>query len=153
MSVEALRAIERAHAILAWLATLALVLSALASLRRGPARRGLLGAGALASALLLITGALGALLDEGYRGRLRQRLFLASPTLGWLFERKLHLAFGAILLAISALSALLALRRDDAAGPRARSLARAVTLALGASALLALFASVASTLVARRAIF
>lgn len=153
MSLEALRLLERAHAILAWIATIALLFSAVVALRKGPSARGLLGASALGGALLLGTGALGLLLDEGYRSRLRQRLFLASPDLGWLFERKLHLAFGAMLLAVAGLASLVALRRAAPSGDRATALTRAVKLALGASALLALFASIASALVARRAIF
>jgi hypothetical protein len=30
---------------------------------------------------------------------LRQAIFIAAPAVGWLFERKEHLAFGAVLLA------------------------------------------------------
>lgn len=153
MSLEALRLLERAHAILAWIATIALLISAVLALRRGPSTRGLLGAGALGGALLLGTGALGLLLDEGYRSRLRQRLFLSSPDLGWLFERKLHLAFGAALLFVAGLASLLAFRRAAPSAERSRALARAAKLGLAASALLALLASIASALVARRAIF
>jgi hypothetical protein len=153
MTVDALRAIARAHAILAWLATAAIV-AALVIARR-PARRAAVIAGAVASALVVSASALGIALHDPYRSRLRQRLFVASSALGWLFERKQHLAFGAVLLGLGALAALSASRRVDDApnGAASRDLARAAWIAWLASALFALAASIASTIVARRAHF
>jgi hypothetical protein len=156
MSLEALRAIERAHAVVAWLATIAALLAAVRAHGRDPGRRASLAPASLGALLLLVACASGLLLDEGYRSRLRQRLFVASPAMGWLFERKLHLAFGALLLAITGVASLLGGRRahDVARGEATRrSLARAATLALTSAALLALAASIAGALVARRTMF
>ncbi len=41
----------------------------------------------------------GALLYGPYRAVLKQRIFQTAPTVGLLFERKEHLAFGALLFA------------------------------------------------------
>jgi hypothetical protein len=99
---------------------------------------------------------LGAALDEGYRAHLRQRLFLAAPALGWLFERKVHVAFGAVLLGVAA-AALTAVRHRTEVrpgdAPVARELGRGAAIAWTAAAVLAVAASVASAVVARRAGF
>jgi hypothetical protein len=100
------------------------------------------------------TGALGLLLHAPYQGRLRQRIFLQSPRIGWLFERKEHLSFGAIALAWCALAALVTLelraRRRGAAPADAvsKDLHRAVVRAYAASAFLAAAAAAASSIVA-----
>lgn len=155
MSLEALRALSRAHALVAWMATAALIAAATASAL--PRARRLLGAlGAVAAALVASAGVLGALLHDGYRARLRQKLFVSSASLGWLFERKLHLGFGAAMLAASALSITILLRRAERRrGPSAprEEHARAARIAWISAALLALFASVASAIVARRSSF
>ena len=82
----------------------------------------------------------------------RSKLSLASATLGWLFERKHHFAFGAALIAVSAAATTIAQRRarDATLG---RELARAAMIGWSASLLLALAASIASAIVARRAVF
>jgi hypothetical protein len=99
-------------------------------------------------------------LDLPYRGRLRQKVFIDSAALGWLFERKLHLSFGAVALAWCALALLtagaLARRAHAGAHPPAAPPAWAADLerggraALIASAALTLLAAVFSAIVARR---
>src|SRR5262249_1454342 len=153
--------IARAHGIAAWVATALLVATAWAVVR-WPTRRRIgiwMGAGAILSSAL--AGALGLLLDDAYRSRLRQRLFVEAPALGWLFERKEHLAFGAVLLGWSAFWSLGAAwlvarapRRGDGRYGRASTLSndlgRAATVGWAAAALLSLAASIASAIVARR---
>jgi hypothetical protein len=149
VNVETLRAVERAHAISAWAAT-ALSIAA-AGLFASSSRRAR-PVGVLAATLVVVTGALGFALNDPYRARIRQKLFLASPSLGWLFERKLHAAFAAVLFAVCAIAAQGALaRRVD--GPTVRELTRSALLAWTACAALALAASVASAIVARSAHF
>jgi hypothetical protein len=151
MSPATLQLIARAHAVIAWIATAELAL-ALPLLIRARQRRVTLAISIAAALTITLTGALGVLLEATYRSRIRQRLFVESPALGWLFERKEHLAFGAILLAWAALSTLVAARisRDPA---RASDLHAAARVAGIASAALALAASVMAALVARRAHF
>lgn len=175
MSLVELRWLARVHGVIAWGATAAVLLAAvlaLASARRA-AGRGVVAASAGAVALLSAAAAAGLALDLPYRGRLRQRVFLDdayahAPSLGWLFERKLHLAFGATALAWCALALLgaaaLARRRalevghiadvrDGAAGqalPWVADLERGGRMALAASAALALGAAIISAVVARR---
>jgi len=152
MSVEALRALERAHGIAAWIATAALFAAVWVAFRRPLRRRlGVFSAG-IAALSITLAGALGLLLEEPYRARIRQRLFVATPGLGWLFERKEHLAFGAILLGWSALFALFA-ARPSAPGALSGELFRTTKVGLAAAALFALVASAASAIVARRAGF
>ena len=163
MSVDLLRALARIHGVVAWLATAALVIAAWALTRStpaprasAPAPRAPLTACASALGLLGACAAVGLAMHDAYRSRLRQRLFLDSPALGWLFERKQHFAFGAVLLACAGLAALLGARRiarRPADADVARDLSSAARLAFTASALLALTASIASVIVARRASF
>lgn len=150
MSPATLRSIERLHAVVAWAATAALVATAWLGARPAETRRAVRLLGAAAVALILTAGGLGLALHDPYRARLRQRLFLDSLELGWLFERKQNAAFAAMLLAVSALAIRMQLERG---APGARDLRRSAALAWAASAALALAASIASTLVARRAHF
>lgn len=151
MSHATLHLVAQAHAVAAWLATAALAAALLLVLR---ARRARLTAAVSAAAALLITIAagLGVLLDAPYRARLRQRLFVSAPDLGWLFERKEHVAFAAVVLAWCALAALASgrLARDP---ERKGDLDRAARLAAVAAVALALAASVMAAIVARRAHF
>jgi hypothetical protein len=149
MSPATLQLVARAHAVVAWIATAALAV-ALPLLIRGRQRRVTLAISAAAAIAITLAGALGVLLEAAYRSRIRQRLFGKSPALGWLFERKEHLAFGAILLAWCALSTIVAaqISRDPR---RAGDLHAAARLAGIASAGLALAASVMATIVAQLA--
>lgn len=147
MSPEAVRL----HAIVAWIATLALFAAAWAQATR---RRGSVLIGATAAVLVIVTSAHGLSLHDAFRAHVRQKLFLSSAALGWLFERKLHLAFGATLLAASALATAIVWARADARGDAAlvKDLRRASVIAWSASALLALSAAIASA-IARSRIF
>lgn len=155
MSLEGLRALSRVHAVVAWLATIALVAAA-ASHLVARARRFAAAIGALALALSMSAVALGLGLHDGYRARLRQRLFVTSASLGWLFERKQHLALAAVMLALSGLAVSLLLRRAEARGDhpaRSRELGRAALVAWISAAAFAIFAAVASVIVGRRSSF
>jgi hypothetical protein len=89
----ALRVLEHFHGHVGWLAAAALVHPAI--LLRRPGRRATLSA-SLATGAVTVTGLLGALLYPEYRARLRAPLFAQSPAIGWLFERKEHLAVGVL---------------------------------------------------------
>jgi hypothetical protein len=93
--VDPLRIAEHVHGHLGWLAAIALVHPAI-FLRR-PTRRAHLSVG-LAVTAVTLAGAIGVSLYGSYRNNLRQSIFAHAPTIGYLFERKEHLAFGAILL-------------------------------------------------------
>jgi hypothetical protein len=96
MSLFALRLLERLHGHLGWLAALALLHPAI--LLRRPLRRAPLSAG-LATALVSVALAGGMWIYPAYRSQVKQGLFQEAPAVGWLFERKEHLAVGALLLA------------------------------------------------------
>ncbi|MDI1431758.1 hypothetical protein [Polyangium sorediatum] len=155
MTSELLRRVALVHAVVAWISALALVALtvALVRLRKdAPPARWIRLASAATTSLVVASFATGAFLDLPYRVHLRQRLFLASRALGWLFERKLHLSFGALVFACVALLALLAAdpARHDALS---RALCRAARLGYVAAAIFALAACVIGTLVAMRARF
>lgn len=138
MSAEALRSLAEVHAALAWGAVIAAIAAAVAlGLRRG-------GGAALAvaaAALAVATFVTGAKMHGPFQARLRQKLFLSSTALGWLFERKEHAAFGALALSLCGAIALLAERwARRAGGETAVPLRRAGLLAIGAAALFELFA-------------
>ncbi len=92
---EPLRVLEHVHGHLGWLSAAALLHPAI--LLRNPRRKADLSV-YLATAFVTATGALGAYLYGPYRDTLKQQLFIHTPGVGYLFERKEHLAFGAILL-------------------------------------------------------
>jgi hypothetical protein len=155
MTIEFVRKVAIAHGVISWIAALALAaVAARLLLRRPNAPRRLFAHAAASTALAGLAFASGALLEQSYRAHLRQRLFLASRPLGWLFERKLHLAFGSLLFTLCALAALLAASRAERAStpldPIAASLVRAARFAYAASALFALFACAVSSLAAAR---
>ena len=50
----------------------------------------------LTTGFVTASGLLGAWIYPEYRARLKQALFVQAPTVGWVFERKEHLAVGAI---------------------------------------------------------
>ncbi|APR85209.1 Hypothetical protein A7982_10558 [Minicystis rosea] len=155
MSLEVLRSLARLHALAAWIATAALIAAAVVHVH-DKSRRLSAWLAAAAATLSLLAGGLGMALHDGYRARIRQRLFLASASLGWLFERKQHLAFGAVLLAVAG-AALTAVTQRVESRPGsddlARELRRGARVAWTASALLALTASIASAWVAKRMTF
>ena len=102
MDLDPVRVGEHVHGHLGWLAAAVLVHPAV--LLRRPARKAHLAV-AMAAIVPTLTGALGAWLYTPYRDRIKQGIFLEMRWVGMLFERKEHLAFGAILLAWSAAGA------------------------------------------------
>jgi hypothetical protein len=153
VTADLLRALERAHGALAWVGTAGLVVAgALPRFTNTMSRRARVTWLAIATGLLVAATALGFVLHDPFRFRLRQRLFIASPALGWLFERKQHAAFASVLLSVCALAAL-ARRERIGPGSEADALRGAASAAWVASVVLALAASIASVVVARRAHF
>jgi hypothetical protein len=92
-----LRAIERVHGHLGWLAVAALLHPAI--LLRNPKRRARLAV-AFTTSLVVVTSLLGGSIYPEYRARIKQHLFIEAPKLGWMFERKEHLAVGAVTFAL-----------------------------------------------------
>jgi hypothetical protein len=114
VSTLVLRVLERVHGHLGWLAVAALLHPAI--LLRDPRRRAPLSV-ALATGLVVLTASLGAYVYPHYRSDLKQRIFLESPAIGWSFERKEHLAVGAVAFALAGCVAHWSARRfgDEAA--------------------------------------
>jgi hypothetical protein len=144
MSDRALRVLEHVHGHLGWLAAAALVHPVV--VLRTPGRRALL-ATSLATALVTLAGTLGVVLYPDYRGRLKQAIFIEAPAMGWQFERKEHLAAGAIALSWAGLAAHLASRGQTDEAARA-ALWRASRSAYAASAALAILTGVLGVIVA-----
>lgn len=143
MSLDPLRLVAHVHGHLGWLAAAALVHPAVV-LRR-PERRAHVAVG---TSVLLVTvaAALGAWLYPSYRESLRALVFLDARSLGLAFERKEHLAFGAVLLAWAGGAAYVsALRAQDATRVVLR---RTAHRAFVAAAVLAVVVAVLGTSVA-----
>ena len=88
-----LRVAEHIHGHMGWLSAAALLHPAV--VLRNPERRARLAV-SLTTGFVTASGLLGAWIYPEYRSRLRQALFIQAPAIGWLFERKEHLAVGAI---------------------------------------------------------
>jgi hypothetical protein len=134
-----LRVLERVHGHLGWLTVAAL--SHPAILLRNPKRRAPL-ATALATAGAVATAALGALIYPEYRARLKQPIFVEARALGWVFERKEHLAVGAVSFALIGCIAHLGAAAFEGEGTRlltARLAHRAFVVAFVLSAIVASF--------------
>ena len=142
-AVTVLRLVEHVHGHLGWLAAAVLVHPAV--LLRHKTRRAHAAVGS-AAALVTLAAALGAWLYVGYREHLKQRLFLESRSLGLLFERKEHLAFGAVLLAWAGAAAYFASAR--AHGVTREHLRTIAYRAFSLSATLAVVVAVLGTTVA-----
>jgi len=91
-----LRVAEHLHGHLGWLAALALVHPAVL-LRRAERRAHL--AVALATGVATLAAVVGVSLYPAYRELLKPSIFADAPALGFAFERKEHLAFGAVAFA------------------------------------------------------
>jgi hypothetical protein len=94
-SHQLLRLLEHTHGHLGWLAAASLLHPAI--LLRNRKRRAHLSV-FLATLFVTVVGGLGVLLYGPYRDILKQRIFIDTRWVGLLFERKEHLAFGAIVL-------------------------------------------------------
>ena len=133
-----LRLLEHVHGHLGWLSVVALLHPAI--LLRQRRRRARLSV-SLSTGLVVVTALLGAYVYPSYRDRIKQHLFIEAPKLGWMFERKEHMAVGAVAFALIGCVSHLAL--PLAGGEPAESLARlahwafvlAFTFALAAAVL------------------
>jgi hypothetical protein len=96
ISQMALRAAEHVHGHMGWLSVAALLHPAV--LLRNPERRAKLAV-TLATGFVTAGGLLGAWIYPEYRVQLKQAIFIHTPRIGWLFERKEHLAVGVIAFA------------------------------------------------------
>ncbi len=97
MTTLLLRALEHVHGHLGWLSVAALLHPAV--VLRNPRRQARLSV-ALATGLVVVTALLGSWIYPAYRERIKQHIFLEAPRVGWLFERKEHLAVGAVAFAL-----------------------------------------------------
>lgn len=143
MSLDPLRLAEHAHGHLGWLA--AAILAHPAIVLRNRRRRAHLAVG-LATAFVTAASALGAFVYVAYRDRLRHEIFVTAPTIGFLMERKEHLAFGAVVLAWAGAAAYFAAPRADA--PRRELLRTVAFRAFVCSAVLTLAVAILGTVVA-----
>ena len=143
MNLDPLRIAEHAHGHLGWLAAISLVHPAIVLRRK--TRRAHWAVG-LSVAIVTATAALGVAMYGDYRDKLRQWLFQHGPTYGYLFERKEHLAFAAVMLAWS--GAVAYFGAGWVAGDVRLRLRTAAHWAFVAAASLAVAAAVLGTLVA-----
>jgi hypothetical protein len=91
--LEFLRVREHVHGHLGWLAALALIHPAILLRRAGRRAHWAVG---FAVGLVTVAAAMGLSFYDAYRERLRQPIFASAPAIGYLFERKEHLAFGVV---------------------------------------------------------
>ncbi len=132
MSSEALRLAEHIHGHAGWLA--AALLCHPAWVLRKPKRKADLAVGLSTGGVTLVF-AIGALLYKDYREKVKTPIFQHAPSVGYLFERKEHLAFGALLLAWAGAIAYLAARPAPEKRPQIRRIAHRAFVASAALAL------------------
>jgi hypothetical protein len=92
-----LRALEHIHGHLGWLSVAALLHPAI--VLRNPKRRARLSV-ALSTGFVVVTALFGIYIYPLYRDLIKQRIFIEAPRVGWMFERKEHLAVGAVAFAL-----------------------------------------------------
>lgn len=142
-SLDPLRMTEHVHGHLGWLAAALLLHPAI--VLRDKNRRAHLAVG-LSVGFVSVASAIGMWLYVAYRERLKQKIFLDGPAYGLIFERKEHLAFGALLLAWAGAAAYVAAIR---AKPDLRDTLRTIAFrAYVASAALTIVVAVLGTIVA-----
>jgi hypothetical protein len=112
MALDAVRLVEHVHGHLGWLSAAVLVHPAI--VLRSRTRRAHWAVGT-AVGMVTVASGIGAWLYIAYRERLKRGIFLGAPAIGLLFERKEHLAFGAVLLAWAGGAAYVASLRATAA--------------------------------------
>jgi hypothetical protein len=141
MTPEAIRRLTLVHGIVAWLdALLLLVVAILLIRKKGAGNPWFRSLAVMATLAAMGSFASGMALELHYRVHLRQRLFIASKTLGWLFERKMHLSFGVLIFATIGLLTLVLSRKDERFFPSMR-------IAYLLTAICALTASIISAIV------
>ena len=144
MTYDVVRVLEHVHGHAGWLAAAALLHPAI--LLRRTNRKAPLSV-ALATALVTLVGALGMWLYEPYRDRIKQGIFMDARWVGLLFERKEHLAFGAILLAWAGATAYAMAARRPALDPSREPLRTLAHRAFVAAAVLAVAVALLGTTV------
>jgi hypothetical protein len=92
-----LRVLEHIHGHLGWTSVAALLHPAI--LLRNPKRRSRVSV-SLATGFVVVTALLGGCIYPEYRDRIKQHIFIEAPKLGWMFERKEHLAVGVVAFAL-----------------------------------------------------
>jgi hypothetical protein len=110
VAIDPTRMFAHVHGHVGWLAAAALVHPAV--LLRRPGRRAHLSV-LLATSFVTVTAVLGVTIYPAYSTRLRQAIFVSAPNIGWLFERKEHLAFAAVAFAWAGAAAYVAAFRAD----------------------------------------
>ena len=143
MSLDALRLVEHVHGHLGWLAVAILVHPAIVLRKTG--RRAHLAVG-LSTAILTLASGIGLFIYVAYRDQLKQRIFQEASSMGLLFERKEHLAFGAVMLTWAGCIAYVAAMR--APPPLRKTLWTIAFRAYVGAAALAALVAVLGTLVA-----
>ena len=143
MLLDPLRLTEHIHGHLGWLAAAILIHPAV--VLRSRTRRAHLAV-ALATVFITVAAGIGAWIYVAYRERLKQGIFMHAPVVGLLFERKEHLAFGAVLLAWTGAAAYFAALR---ATPPTRERLRTIAFqSFCASAALSVLVAILGTVVA-----
>jgi hypothetical protein len=140
--VDPVRLLERVHGHLGWLAVAALAHPAI--LLRDRRRRAHLSV-ALSVGFITLAAAIGVGLYPSYSAGLKPQIFVQDPRIGLLFERKEHLAFGAVVLtwtgAIAYIAALRVQRQQASATLHAELRRLAFRAYIGAVALAAIVAA------------
>ncbi|CAN5846357.1 hypothetical protein BH11MYX4_BH11MYX4_57320 [soil metagenome] len=143
MLLDPVRLAEHLHGHLGWLAAATLVHPAI--VLRSRTRRAHLAV-AFSTGFVTVAAGIGLWIYAFYRERLKQGIFLHAPSVGLLFERKEHLAFGAVMLAWAGAAAYFAAPR---ATPDTRQRLRTIAFhSFCASAALAVLVAVLGTVVA-----
>lgn len=138
------RVVEHVHGHAGWLAAALLVHPAI--VLRNRTRRAHLAVGLAAGAVTLVA-AVGSWLYVGYREKLKQQIFIDNPSIGLLFERKEHLAYGVVLLSWAGAIAYFAATRASA--PEVKATLRTIAFrSFVASATLAIAVATLGTIVA-----
>ena len=142
--MDLLRLTEHVHGHLGWLAAALLLHPAI--VLRDRKRRAHLAVG-LSSAAVTIASAIGAWIYVAYRDQLRQAIFVSSPAIGLLMERKEHLAFASLVFAWAGAAAYFGAPRakDDAMRTTLRTIA---FRAFACAAALAIVVAILGTMVA-----
>jgi hypothetical protein len=144
MTTLLLRVLERIHGHLGWLTVAALLHPAILL---GNVRRRAPLAVSLTTLSVVATALVGGFIYPSYRDRLKQHIFIEAPRVGWLFERKEHLAVGAVGLALAGCIAHLAVPVLEDEGSR-KLVARLAHRAFVAAFVLALVVAVLGVSVA-----
>ena len=97
MMTQVLRVLERVHGLLGWLSVAALLHPAI--VLRDATRRARLSV-SLATGFVVVAALYGGAIYPMYRDRVKQHIFIEARRVGWMFERKEHLAVGAVAFAL-----------------------------------------------------